>query len=304
MADQYRESYRDASRKEKTVIVQQLVDSWRAEDPPGRFLTRTDPSNADESLWHDVGNEMALKKAAKILTEKASSTPKVSKKRQATETSSKTEEHGGSRQRQRRTPQKQPPPQPYAQSQRTYTQSQQPPYPPFASLPQANAQFPYQQTIPVSFPHSQGSSADTRPYMSLVAGLPPAFVVALSEPSLNLGQQQVVPMSFQQLNPANPSAAIGNQLRGQQQAFLAGGTPIQPQRLHLTGAHSGVSFAQGVAQDTQLLQQDAKDDSPPIRDGAADAVPIAASLAGVFNSSSSASTIHKGDSPPSADDSK
>ena len=302
MADQYRGSYRDASRKEKTVIVQQLVDSWRAEDPPGRFLTRTDPSNADESLWHDVGNEMALKKAAKILTEKASSTPKVNKKRQAAETSSKTEEHGGSRQWQRRTPQKQPPPQLYGQGQQPYTQIQQQSYPPFASLPQANAQFQYQQTIPVSFPHSQVSNVDTRPFVSLVTGLPPGFAATLSEPGLNLGQQQIVPQSFQQLGP---SAVVGNQLREQQQqVFLAGGTPIQPQRLNLTGAHSGVAFAQGVTQDTQLSQQDAKDDSPPIREGAADAVPIAASLAGVFNSSSSASTIHKGDSPPSADDSK
>ena len=44
---------------------------WRTSDkPPGRFLTRTNPELGDETLWHDVGHDVAMKKAAKILSEK------------------------------------------------------------------------------------------------------------------------------------------------------------------------------------------------------------------------------------------
>jgi len=43
-------------RQEKSVVVQELIDSWRAEG--GRFLARSDPSQGEDSVWHDVGDEM------------------------------------------------------------------------------------------------------------------------------------------------------------------------------------------------------------------------------------------------------
>jgi hypothetical protein len=62
LADEHRQRYRSSSRKEKAVIVQEVVDLWRSEDPPGRFLARTHPDRGDASLWHDVGNGKARKK--------------------------------------------------------------------------------------------------------------------------------------------------------------------------------------------------------------------------------------------------
>lgn len=44
--------------------------AWRELDPPGRFLARIDPSRAD-SLWEDVGDEMACKRAGRTLGEKS-----------------------------------------------------------------------------------------------------------------------------------------------------------------------------------------------------------------------------------------
>jgi len=74
LVDQYRGRYHGASRKEKAVVAQQVVKEWRNKQPTGRFLARTNPELGDESKWHDVGNEVAHKKASKILCEKSSST--------------------------------------------------------------------------------------------------------------------------------------------------------------------------------------------------------------------------------------
>ncbi|CAB9523104.1 expressed unknown protein [Seminavis robusta] len=82
LAEGYTQRYHEASRKEKALIVQELVNSWRNRDPPGRFLARTDPHLGDASLWHDVGTDAALKKAAKILSE-LSSEIRAEKKRKA-----------------------------------------------------------------------------------------------------------------------------------------------------------------------------------------------------------------------------
>ena len=60
--DKYRQRYKAASRKDKGVIVEEVVDNWRSKTPPGRFLTRTDPTLGDGSLWHDVGDQVARKK--------------------------------------------------------------------------------------------------------------------------------------------------------------------------------------------------------------------------------------------------
>lgn len=49
--------------------MQEIIDAWRAQDPPGRFLTRTDPASRERSLWRDVGDEAAFKKTVKVLGE-------------------------------------------------------------------------------------------------------------------------------------------------------------------------------------------------------------------------------------------
>lgn len=48
----------------------EVVQIWRALDPPGRFLTKTDASQGDESLWHDVGDKKAREKASQCLRER------------------------------------------------------------------------------------------------------------------------------------------------------------------------------------------------------------------------------------------
>ena len=62
LADEYRRIYRSSNRKEKAAVVKEVVDLWRSRDPPGRFLTKTNPELGDDSLWHDVGDELARKK--------------------------------------------------------------------------------------------------------------------------------------------------------------------------------------------------------------------------------------------------
>ena len=67
----FRDQYRAASRKDKPTVAWELVECWRSKNkPPGRFLTRTDPKLGDASLWHDVGDDVAMKKASKVLSEK------------------------------------------------------------------------------------------------------------------------------------------------------------------------------------------------------------------------------------------
>jgi len=71
-ADEYADRYQNASRKQKAIVVRDLVHCWRRKTPSGRFLTRTDPAKGDDSRWHDVGHDAAMKKAAKILSERCS----------------------------------------------------------------------------------------------------------------------------------------------------------------------------------------------------------------------------------------
>ncbi|CAB9528301.1 Transcriptional regulator [Seminavis robusta] len=65
---QFREEYQAAPRYKKPEIAMKVVQHWRNLNPPGRFLTRTNPDNAD-SLWHDVDDKLATKRALKNLGE-------------------------------------------------------------------------------------------------------------------------------------------------------------------------------------------------------------------------------------------
>jgi hypothetical protein len=70
LISQYKPRYTAASRSNKPLVAEEVVQIWRNLDPPGRFLIRTDPSLGDDSTWHDVGNRRARKKASQALREK------------------------------------------------------------------------------------------------------------------------------------------------------------------------------------------------------------------------------------------
>lgn len=67
LVDTYKEKYASASRCQKSKVANEVVDKWRSRRGPkndlvgGRFLTLTDPSNKQTSLWHDVGNKGMLR---------------------------------------------------------------------------------------------------------------------------------------------------------------------------------------------------------------------------------------------------
>jgi hypothetical protein len=58
-----------ASRVGKGKVVSLVVEQWRNQSPPGRFLALTDPKMGEGSPWHDIGDKLALKKTAKRLRE-------------------------------------------------------------------------------------------------------------------------------------------------------------------------------------------------------------------------------------------
>ena len=67
--EKFQPRYKKASKQEKPKIAREVVQSWRNQEPPGRFLVRTDKGRSD-SNWHDVGDLLALKRATKTLGEK------------------------------------------------------------------------------------------------------------------------------------------------------------------------------------------------------------------------------------------
>ncbi|CAB9518421.1 expressed unknown protein [Seminavis robusta] len=315
MADQYVESYREASRKDKAVIVQQLVDSWRDQTPPGRFLAKSDPGKGENSQWHDVGTEMAIKKASKILTEIASTTAKGSRKRQARvdSASSPDIDDYSSRQRtQQQQPQlKSPPP----EQQYTYQQvASHQPYPPVASLPRAQLpaaslpQAQFQMPPPMAgFPMGGSGPLSVDPQMP--AG---AYMGRVTRPRAYATQQQI-PMPQQQVASHHPlqPPQLPSQLPWQPTA-----TPLPHigTGLHLGGVPDAPSPEAGDSPDRRgnLKEDDSppaeakselqgSDESPPIDAAAAAVAPTAASLSGVFNSSSGSEEKQNGDSSSSSE---
>lgn len=73
MAALYKSLYMSENRVGRRAITREVVDKWRQQKPPGRFLKRNDPSKGHDSSWEDAGDEMALGKAAKVLGEGAAS---------------------------------------------------------------------------------------------------------------------------------------------------------------------------------------------------------------------------------------
>lgn len=74
--------YMTTAKSDKPRIVTQVIDTWRGTNPPGRFLQKTNPELGDETLWHDVGEAEARKKAAQCLREKTPDIAPILKKLQ------------------------------------------------------------------------------------------------------------------------------------------------------------------------------------------------------------------------------
>lgn len=66
---EHKKRYQKARKQEKPIIALEVVLAWRDLSPPGRFLARMDNSRAD-SLWYDVGDDAACKRAGRTLGER------------------------------------------------------------------------------------------------------------------------------------------------------------------------------------------------------------------------------------------
>lgn len=72
LIQKYKPIYRDTAKKLKPSVSTKVVAIWRAQNPPGRFLTRSDRFNGNKRTFYDVGDATARRKAAQCLREKAS----------------------------------------------------------------------------------------------------------------------------------------------------------------------------------------------------------------------------------------
>lgn len=70
LVNEHKLRYLAASKVDKPKVAMEVVQIWRALDPPGRYLTKTDASQGDDSLWHDVGDKKAREKASQCLRER------------------------------------------------------------------------------------------------------------------------------------------------------------------------------------------------------------------------------------------
>ena len=68
--EKYKKRYAEASKLDKPHVAELVVQQWRAQTPPGRFLTLTNPEEGSLSKWHDVGDKRARRKCAQALREK------------------------------------------------------------------------------------------------------------------------------------------------------------------------------------------------------------------------------------------
>jgi hypothetical protein len=72
LIQRYKTVYRDTPKNLKPSVSTKVVAVWRAQDPPGRFLSRSDRLNGTRRAFYDVGDVMARRKAAQCLREKSS----------------------------------------------------------------------------------------------------------------------------------------------------------------------------------------------------------------------------------------
>lgn len=53
----YKERFRLGCRSEKNEVIDEVVERWRNQDPPGRFVAKK-TSSIGEVYWEDVGDEI------------------------------------------------------------------------------------------------------------------------------------------------------------------------------------------------------------------------------------------------------
>jgi hypothetical protein len=70
LVNEHKLRYLAASKVDKPKVAMEVVQVWRSLDPPGRYLTKTDASQGDNSLWHDVGDKKSREKASQCLRER------------------------------------------------------------------------------------------------------------------------------------------------------------------------------------------------------------------------------------------
>ena len=106
LVEDHKVQYYTTPRSSKSQVVVEVVRKWRTQNnPPGRFLTRSTPSNTGSgipSLWHDVGDHRAQKKASHSLRDSVRCLSMEQKQReeeekqdQSGDTSEKSTKSGG-----------------------------------------------------------------------------------------------------------------------------------------------------------------------------------------------------------------
>lgn len=95
LVNEHKLRYLAATKVEKPKVAMEVVQMWRALNPPGRFLTKTDPSQGDDSLWHDVGDKKAREKASQCLRERTPDVLPFVKQLQIQEEEKKKEQEKG-----------------------------------------------------------------------------------------------------------------------------------------------------------------------------------------------------------------
>jgi hypothetical protein len=71
MVEDKKEKYLSSKRLDKPLVAMEIINDWRALDPPGRFLKQDERTK----LWNDVGDRKAREKTSQALREK--SAPKL-----------------------------------------------------------------------------------------------------------------------------------------------------------------------------------------------------------------------------------
>jgi len=82
-------SYVNSKRLDKPLVALEIIKSWRAQDPPGRFLKFSEKTG----LWEDVGDKKAREKTSQALRERA---PEIRRKQEEEEEAAKHENEGDS----------------------------------------------------------------------------------------------------------------------------------------------------------------------------------------------------------------
>jgi hypothetical protein len=65
MVEGFKKEYIGLIKMDKTKLAEYIVDAWRKQDPPGRFLKKDEAGK-----WYEVGDDIARGKTSQALREK------------------------------------------------------------------------------------------------------------------------------------------------------------------------------------------------------------------------------------------